>query len=199
MGVWAVPTAAGLLIEYKWWKEIGQVSTWITMLWYSVAPEIVGTAWRLGALWTAHSRGLHFAGVRERDYPLYSWLVPAGLAVVAFLTASASIDGQTVMLFIGSRGRGSGTGGGADPFWPAARFLLVPAAILFASPRLRICAGDFVRLVFWATARGWQLMESFRFQREHIKRQVSGAARFRAADAVACRAPGVLVFCAWSG
>ncbi len=169
-GAWAVPSAAGLLIEYKWWKEIGQVSAWITMLWYSIVPEIVGAAVAAGALWTAHSRGLHFAGVRKRDYPLYSWLAPAGLAVVALLAASASIDGQTVMLFIGSRGVASGTGGGVDPVFgrPLVFYLFrlpfYSQVLGFVFVLAILCA-----LVFWATARGWQLMESFRFQREHIQ------------------------------
>ena len=35
---WAVPTAANFVIEYNWWKEVAQVSTWFSMLWYSIAP-----------------------------------------------------------------------------------------------------------------------------------------------------------------
>src|SRR5579864_7416856 len=101
---WAVPTAANFAIEYNWWKEVAQVNTWISVLWYSIAPGAVGAIVAFVALCIAHARGLHFAGVRQRDYPLYSRLVPVGLAVVAMLLASASIDFWTVMRFVGSRG-----------------------------------------------------------------------------------------------
>ena len=32
---------AGFIIEYNWWKEVGQVGTWISMLGYSIAPALI--------------------------------------------------------------------------------------------------------------------------------------------------------------
>src|SRR5260370_41868868 len=97
-------TIANFIIEYNWWKEVGQVGTWVSMLWYSIAPSVVGALVAFIALLVAHARGLHFAGVRRRDFPLYSRLVPIGLALVAMWFASASIDFWIVMRFFGSRG-----------------------------------------------------------------------------------------------
>jgi hypothetical protein len=97
-------TIANFIIEYNWWKEVGQVETWISMLWYSIAPSVAGALVAFIALWVAHAQGLHFAGVRRRDFRVYSRLVPVGLAVVAILFASASIDYWTIMRFFGSRG-----------------------------------------------------------------------------------------------
>ena len=54
-------TIANFIIEYNWWKEVGQVETWISMLWYSIAPSVVGALVAFIALWVAHARGLHFA------------------------------------------------------------------------------------------------------------------------------------------
>ena len=68
---WVIPTAANFLIEYNWWKEVAQVDTWISMLWYSIAPAAVGALVAFIALYVAHARGLHFAGIRQRDYPIY--------------------------------------------------------------------------------------------------------------------------------
>src|SRR5271165_6147275 len=96
---WAIPTAANFIIEYNWCKEVAQVDTWVSMLWYSIVPTAVGALLAFIALFVAHARGLHFAGVRHRDYPLYSRLVPVGLALVAMWFASASIDFWTVMRF----------------------------------------------------------------------------------------------------
>lgn len=151
-------TIANFIIEYNWWKEVGQVETWITMLWYSMAPVTVGALLAFIALWVAHAQGLHFAGVRRRDFRLYSRLVPVGLAIAAMLFASASIDYWTIMRFIGSRGLTLPPDAWKDqvfsrllpfylfdlPFYSQVHGYVFALAIL--------CA-----LVFWATARGWQL------------------------------------------
>src|ERR1700747_2565905 len=89
---WLIPTAADLVIEYNWWKEIGQVDTWIGMLWYSTAPVSAGALVAAVALYIAHARGLHFAGIRRRDNPLYSRLLPLVLVIIAIVLASATID-----------------------------------------------------------------------------------------------------------
>ena len=82
---WTVTTAADFIIEYNWWKEIGQASTWISMLWYSIAPAAAGALVAFIALWVAHARGLHFAGSRPRNFRLYSRLVTVVLAIVAIV------------------------------------------------------------------------------------------------------------------
>ena len=74
LAVWAVSSLSDFIIEYNWWKEVGQASTWISMLWYSIAPGAAGALIAFAALWMAHARGLHFAGVRSKDYRLYSLL-----------------------------------------------------------------------------------------------------------------------------
>jgi hypothetical protein len=62
-------TIANFIIEYNWWKEVGQVGTWISMLWYSNSPFAAGALVAFIALWMAHARGLHFAGVRPTGFP----------------------------------------------------------------------------------------------------------------------------------
>jgi hypothetical protein len=164
---WAIPTAADLIIEYNWWKEIGQVDTWIGMLWYSIAPVAVGVVVAAVGLWFAHSRGLHFAGIRLRDHPIYSRLTLVGLAIVALLLASSSIDYWTVMRFVGSRGIPLAAGGWKDPVFsrPLSFYLFslpfYSQVLGFVFTLAILCA-----LVFWATARGWQLAETFRFRQQ---------------------------------
>src|ERR1700688_3262219 len=164
LAVWASSTAADFVIEYNWWKEIGQVNTWVGMLWYSIAPAAAGSLVAFFPLWVAHARGLHFAGILRRDHRLYSWLIPLGLAVVAIVFASSSIDYWTVMRFFGSRGLAAPADAWKDqvfsrglpfylfdlPFYAEVLGFVFVLAIL--------CA-----LVFWATARGWQLAERFRY------------------------------------
>jgi uncharacterized membrane protein (UPF0182 family) len=166
---WAASTAASFTIEYNWWKELGQVDTWIGMLWYSIAPAAAGAVVAFAALWVAHSSGLRFAGIRGKDFRLYSRLIPFALAFVAILFASNSIDYWTVMRFVGSRGLTVTASAWKDqvfarglpfylfdlPFYSQVLGFLFVLAIL--------CA-----LVFWATARGWQLTERFRYGRLRI-------------------------------
>ena len=162
--LWAISTGADYLIEYNWWKEVGQVSTWVGMLWYSIAPATAGVLVAFFALWLSHARGLHFAGVSSRDHRLYSRLIPVGLALVAIVFASNSIDYWTVMRYAGSRGLAAPAGAWKDqvfsrglpfylfdlPFYADVLGFVFVLAIL--------CA-----LVFWATARGWQLAERVRY------------------------------------
>ncbi|MCU1342487.1 MAG: hypothetical protein JWN92_1910 [Candidatus Acidoferrum typicum] len=166
---WAASTAANFIIEYNWWKELGQVDTWVGMLWYSIAPAAAGAAVAFVALWVAHASGLRFAGIRGKDFRLYSRLIPFALAFVAFIFASNSIDYWTVMRFFGSRGLAVAADAWKDqvfsrglpfylfdlPFYSQVLGFVFVLAIL--------CA-----LVFWATARGWQLAERFRYGRLRI-------------------------------
>src|ERR1022692_1309431 len=115
LSLWAITIAANFIIDYNWWKEVGQVGTWISMLWYRIAPIGTGIVVGFIALWIAHEKGQGFAGVLRRDFPLYSRLIPVGLAVVAVLVASASIDYWTVMRFFGSRGLTVPTDAWRDP------------------------------------------------------------------------------------
>ena len=153
LALWASSTAADFVIEYNWWKEIGQVNTWVGMLWYSIAPAAVGSLVAFIALWVAHARGLHFAGILPRDHRIYSRLIPIGLALVAILFASNSIDYWTVMRYFGSRGLAAPADAWKDQVFsrglPFYLFDLPFFAQLlgFVFVLAILCA-----LVFWATA-----------------------------------------------
>src|SRR2546425_2812042 len=62
---------ANFIIDYNWWKEVGQVSTWISMLWYSIAPFTAGDLVGFSALWIGLSRGVYFSCVCRQDFCLY--------------------------------------------------------------------------------------------------------------------------------
>ncbi len=158
LGFWGLSVAADFIIDYNWWKELGQVDTWLSMLWYSIAPFAGGAVVAFVALWVSHSRGLEFAGIRKRDFPLYSRLVPVGLGIVALLFSSASIDYWTVMRFVGSRGLALAADAWKDPVFshPLAFYLFdlpfYSLALGFVFVLAILCG-----LLFWITARGWQL------------------------------------------
>jgi len=163
---WAIPTAANFIIEYNWWKEVAQVNTWVSMLWYSIAPTAVGALVAFIGLYLAHARGLHFAGIRQSDYPLYSRLVLVGLALLAMLFASASIDFWTVMRFFGSRGLVAPSGAWQDHvFSHALPFYLFDLPFYSELLGFLFVLAIFSALLFWVTARGWPLFERARYGR----------------------------------
>ena len=180
LSLWAITAAANFIIEYNWWKEVGQVGTWISLLWYSIAPFAAGAPVAFIALWMAHARGLGFAGIRRRDFRLYSRLSTVGLAIVAILFASASIDYWTVMRFFGSRGLTLPADAWRDPVFshPLSFYLFdlpfYSEVVWFVIALAVLCA-----LIFWATARGWQLwMSGLRtFDRGALALVLPGASR----------------------
>jgi len=167
--LWAIPTTANLIIDYNWWKEVAQVDTWMKMLWYAIGPVAAGTVVAFIALWLAHDCGLRFAGLRQHDFPMYARFVPVGLALVGFLFAQISIDYWTVMRFFGSRRLVL-----PGDAWKDQVFSRPLSFYLFGLPFYSQVLGFvFVlailcALVFWATARGWQLAERFRFERDRV-------------------------------
>ena len=163
---WAIPTAANFIIEYNWWREVAQVDTWVSMLWYSMAPVAVAAVLAFIALYLAHARGLHFAGIRQRDYPLYSRLIPVALGLIALLFASATVDFWTVMRFFGSRGLAAPRDAWQDHvFSRALPFYLFDLPFYSDLLGFLFVLASLSAVLFWVTARGWQLFERVRFGR----------------------------------
>src|SRR5438067_1088897 len=97
-------SAAYYIIEIEWWKELGQLSTWWSMLYYSLAPVAAATLLGFVVLWMAHSRALRFAGTSLREHPIYARISALALLLLGYLIAAGSIDTCTVVRFAGSRG-----------------------------------------------------------------------------------------------
>ena len=149
--------AASILIDYSWWKELGQVNTWIDLYAYSTLPIAGATVLTWIVLLIAHSRGVKFAGGRVSDYPIYSRVSSLVLLALAFFVSDASIDNWTVLRFAGSRAL-KNIDGFQDPifgkpvtfylfdlpFWSDLRGFIFTVVILTI-------------LVYWLVARGWQL------------------------------------------
>ena len=151
---------ASFIIEYQWWKELDQVPTWVEMLTYSIAPLTAATLICFAFLLLAHWRGLRFAGVRLRGRRTYLILTTLGMLFLAWMLSRAVIDSWTVVRFFGGRGLPAEASGWSDtvfglplrfylfelPFYSILRSYVLGVAVLSA-------------LVYWITARGWQLVQ----------------------------------------
>ncbi len=149
--------AASLLVDYSWWQEMGQVHTWFALYAYSTLPVLLGTIVAWIPLLIAHARGVHFAGGRVSDYPIYSRIAALALLAFSFIAAASTIDNWTVLRFAGSRGLSSADTFHDPVFGKPATFYLFDLpfwsdlrSYIFAVVILAI-------LAYWLSARGWQL------------------------------------------
>ena len=162
---------ASYTIEYKWWKELDQVGTWTSMLLYGIGPLVAATLLVFVVLWIGHARGVKFAGARLGDFPLYARLSTVGLFLLSIFIALGSIDSWTVVRYLGGRSVAANATANAtgwrDPvFGQALPFYLFD--LPFYSDLLGLVVGItfFALLVYWLTARGWQLRHVFPKVRE---------------------------------
>ena len=153
-------TIAWFFIELHWWKELGQLSTWISMLAYRVAPLVAASLLSFAVLLVAHWRALRFAGVYRVGSRLYYKIVVPVLLLVAILVSSSSVDTWSVVRFFGGRGLPAEAVAWKEPVFGKSL-----AFYLFDLPVLNVLRGYLIGLtvvaaiVYWITARGWQLRD----------------------------------------
>jgi len=149
---------ASYAIEIEWWKELGQFHTWLSMLYYSIAPVALATLFGFAALWITHARALKFAGTSLGQHRLYSRISTLVLLLIGYLVAAAAIDTWTVVRFAGSRGLPAAATG-----WHDTVFDKPLSFYLFDLPFYGMLRGYVLALVivaillYWLVARGWQL------------------------------------------
>jgi uncharacterized membrane protein (UPF0182 family) len=149
----------GLIIDYEWWKEMGQVSTWLRMSAYRYLPDLIGWALAFALFWITHARGMRFADAHLRDHRIYAWISTAGLAVLALIVSGAAIDGWTAARYAGGAGI---TTGWRDPVFDrplAFYFFELPFYSMLLHYLLAVTL--VASIVYYATARGWQLARRF--------------------------------------
>ncbi|MDQ6699423.1 MAG: UPF0182 family protein [Acidobacteriota bacterium] len=149
---------ASAVIDYQWWKEIGQVQTWLNLYLYAAAPIAAATLIAFVVLWIAHARALKLAETGLGEHPTYARIATLGALLLAFLTASSAIDNWTIVRYLGSRSLTADATAWRDtvfgkplsfylfdlPFYSQLRHYLLALVIVSV-------------LVYWLTARAWQL------------------------------------------
>jgi uncharacterized membrane protein (UPF0182 family) len=149
---------ASYAIEIAWWKELGQFRTWMSMLYYSVAPVTLATLVAFAVLWIAHARALKFAHTSLRDYKLYARVSALVLLIVGYFIAASAIDTWTVVRFTGSRNLAA-----AATAWHDSVFGKPLSFYLFDLPFYSMLRNYVLALVivsillYWLAARAWQL------------------------------------------
>jgi uncharacterized membrane protein (UPF0182 family) len=149
---------AGFTIDYQWWKEVGQLETWFSLLAYGLAPQAAAVILAYVILWLAHTAALRFTRVRLRDYPVYTKIAAGILVLPALIIGTASIDSWTVVRFFGGRGL-SGAAAWRDPVFdkPLSFYLF---ELPFYNDLLGFVLGlSFVSaLIFLIVSQAWTLI-----------------------------------------
>ncbi|MDA0205271.1 MAG: UPF0182 family protein [Acidobacteria bacterium] len=156
-------TIAKFLIEYHWWRELGQTDTWFRMLSFQVLPSLIAStlAWFL-LVW-AYRRGMHFAGVPSASYRLYSRLIMAGLAVISVAFIGSGVDSAVLITYVGSLDTAAATATWLDPvFGNDISFYFFDLPLYKQLLQFVLVSSLFAAVVFWASARGWQLFDRIR-------------------------------------
>jgi len=152
-----------LAIDYQWWKEMNQLSTWFSILTYSVIPVSAATVLGFVIFWIAHARALKHAGTGLGQHPLYAKLSTLAIFLIALLLSFATLDTWTVVRYFGGKDLGGAATAWRDPAFgnPLAFYLF---KVPFYSDVLGLALGVVViaGLIYWLAARGWQLRGTVR-------------------------------------
>lgn len=156
--VFGAGSIAGYVIEYQWWKEMGQTETWFDMLWFGLAPIAAATVLAFAALFTAHARGMKFGGASLRESPLYAKISGLVLVVLSYFIAGGAFDGWTVVRYLGARGLAAEANAWRDPVFGATLSFYLFDLPFYSDLRAFFLALTIAcALLYWLTARGWQL------------------------------------------
>lgn len=151
---------AGFIIEWAWWKQLGQTDTFVAMLSYGSLPVLGAGALAFVVLWAVHARALKYAGTGLRRHRAYGILSTVVLLVISGILAVATIDSWTIVRFAGNLQAPAG-GEWLDPVYskPLSFYLFDLPFVL--SVRNYVMALLVVSgLVFWFAARIWQVIGS---------------------------------------
>jgi uncharacterized protein len=151
----------GVVIEYYWWRELGQVPTWLLMSFYRYAPGAAAWVIVLIVLWSAHAGGMRQAGERLRDHRFYARVITLACALVALVIALAAVDGWTVARYFGGHGLAL-PGEWHDPVFnqPLGFYFFDLPFYSMLINFLAACALGGA-LAYYAAARGWQIRREF--------------------------------------
>ena len=151
---------ASLFIEYEWWKEMGQVSTWESIIAYNFLPHLAAALLAFVLLWIAHARGLKHAGTGLSEHRVYARISTFALFGLAALISLAALDAWTIVSFFGSQRAGAGTNPWLDPvFGNPLPFYMFELPFYQELLGLLLAITFFTAAIYWVSSRLWAAMQ----------------------------------------
>ncbi len=152
---------ARVVIEYEWWKEMGQLAAWENIILYSFVPQAIAALVAFVILWLAHARALKIADTGLRNQRLYSRVATLVLFVIALLIGFATIDGWTIIRYYGAQKAGiAASGAWRDPvFGNPLPFYFFDLPFYSLLLRYVLAVAFVTTVVYWLAARGWMIRQ----------------------------------------
>ncbi|MBI2687544.1 MAG: UPF0182 family protein [Acidobacteria bacterium] len=96
-------TAASTILDYQWWRELGQLETWWSQIYVHTAPIFYATVFGYAVLWVVHARALKAGGASLSHYRWYARVSSFALIPLAWILAAAQFSSWDVATYLGSR------------------------------------------------------------------------------------------------
>lgn len=151
---------SSFVVEWAWWTELDQIETYVSMLMYGTVPVLGAAVLAFAVLWMVHARALKFAGTGLRSHRAYGLISTLVLFVIATLLAAASIDSWTIVRYFGSLQLDRATDWLDPVYMKPLSFYLFSLPFLLAVRNFVLALLIVSGLIFWFTARVWQVLEN---------------------------------------
>jgi len=152
-------TICSIILDYQWWGEMGQIAVWFRIGYFRYITGFAEWLIVFAILWTAHARGMKYAGTGLREHPLYARGATAVLLALSGIIAMASVSGWVLARFW--------AGSGIETAWHDPVFGH-PLSFYFFDLPFYVQLVGFVEtcalagaLVYYVSARLWQIQRSF--------------------------------------
>jgi uncharacterized membrane protein (UPF0182 family) len=149
------------VIDYFWWRELGQVPTWLLTSTYRYAPGVAAWLIAFAVLWISHARGVKHAGESLRNHRVYARITTLAFVLLALIIALAAVDGWTVARYFGGHGLASANEWHDPVFGEPLGFYFFD--LPFYSMLIDFMAAITLAgaLAYYLAARGWQIRREF--------------------------------------
>ena len=151
---------AGWVIEYHWWKEIGQLETWLRLWTYDPLPYVIAAIVAFLVLFTVHARALKSVKTGLGQHQEYAQFTTLLLLAVSGFIARATIQPKIVQMF--AAGQGALPGKWHDPaFGMSLNFYLFDYPFYIAVLNFLLMLAFVAAVVFAVSKTIWAFPQSF--------------------------------------
>ncbi|MDX1984414.1 MAG: UPF0182 family protein [Bryobacteraceae bacterium] len=152
-----IRTFAGWVLEFEWWKELGQRETLMSILLYTYAPALVVGLLGFILFWIAHARGMKAAGTGMGQFPIYAKAATLAMLLLAYLVAASTVSGWTLARYLGASQLPAEATAWSDPvFGHPLSFYLFTLPVYRLAVSVLLAFTLISGLIRWLTERGWK-------------------------------------------
>lgn len=160
--------ASSLILEWAWWNELNQVDTWVNLFTYAYLPLTVATLVASAFFWLTHRSAMVFAGVDRKAYRTYARIASLAFLFIGWILSASTLETWTIVRYFGSHGASVPADVFRDPaFHRPLGFYLFELPFYSSLRQYLLAIAVICALLFWITARAWQVGYRFREIRDN--------------------------------